>query len=297
MSPKRITSLRPLAYLFWALLLVLGGVLAWLVLGADENSGVGQDGASGEGCTPASPCLALVVDDLGRDLRVLERLLRLQAPITYGVLPHAKHTDRAVRIIRQRGRELIAHLPMRPLDTNTLTDEALVLGMDGPLETVLHECINRVPGAVGVSNHMGSQLTQQVGAMARVMRVLKKRTLYVLDSRTTLRTVVCAEARRLQIPCLDRDLFLDHEPGPENVKLQLHKAVKRARQRGWAVAIAHPKTDSVAVLEQFLRNPGVRVVPLSTLISKAGMGGSGKPGAGDMVRRSSGAGGKQGPEK
>ena len=285
MSPKRITSLRPLAYAFWALLLLLGGALAWLVFGADQMGGPRQGGAEAGQCTPGSPCLALVIDDLGRDLPLLERLLRLQAPITYGVLPHAKHTDRAVRAIRQRGKEIMAHLPMRPLDTNTLTDEALVLGMDGPLETVLTESLNRVPGAVGVSNHMGSQLTQQVGAMSRVIKVLKKRKLWVLDSRTTLRSVVCAEARRARVPCLERDVFLDHKPGKGNFQFQLRKALTRARQHGWAVAIAHPRPDSVEMLEKFLRKPGVQVVSLSALVSREGLGSAATPPGGGVVRR------------
>ena len=286
MSPKRITSLRPLAYAFWALLLLLGGVLAWLVFGSDKGGGLDQDSATAKVCTPGSPCLALVVDDLGRDFPMLERLLRLEAPLTFGVLPHAKHTDRAVRTIRQRGREFIVHLPMRPLDTNTLTDEALVLGMDGPLETVLTECLNRVPGAAGVSNHMGSQLSQQVGAMARVMRVLKKRKLWALDSRTTLRSVICAEARRARVPCLERDVFLDHKPAKADIRFQLRKALTRARQRGWAVAIAHPRPGSVEVLEQFLRNPGVRVVPLSALVTREGLSGASTTPTGGVVKRS-----------
>ena len=65
----------------------------------------------------------------------------------------------------------------------------------------------------------------------------------------------------------------------------------------WAVAIAHPKPESVAVLEQFLRDPGVRMVPLSTLAPRSGGGTSSTPRAGDLVRRSSTSGGKHAPEK
>ena len=169
---------------------------------------------------------------------------------------------------------------MRPLDTGAVSDEALVLGMDGPLETVLLECLNRIPGAVGVSNHMGSQLTQQVGAMTRVMRLVKKRRLWALDSRTTLRSVMCSEARRQRIPCLDRDVFLDHDPGLANIQFQLRKAVARAKQRGWAIAIGHPYPETVGILESFLRRPGVQIVPVSALVSRLGLkadnGGGGK---------------------
>ncbi len=267
--PKRITRLRPLAYIFWLLVLILGGLLIYL-LRTDGGSELGPDGAPRTGCTPATPCLALVVDDIGRDVPTLERILRLQAPLTLGVLPHAAHTARSVRLIRDRGREMIVHLPMRPNDTNAVTDEALVLGMDGPLETVLKECLNRVSGAVGISNHMGSQFTQQVGAMARVMREVRKRNLWALDSRTSLRSVLCAEARRQSVPCVDRDIFVDHEPGVQHARLQLEKAVTRARKRGWAVAIAHPHQESVEVLERFLRRPPLHLVPLSVLARQFG---------------------------
>jgi len=217
-------------------------------------------------CTPESPCLALVIDDVGRDLRPLRRLLALPLDLTYSVLPHARLTQQSLEAIRQRGREVILHLPMAPQDSARITDEQVVLGRDGPLEAAMLQCLAKIPQTAGVNNHMGSALSKDPRLTRRVLEVLKPRSLWFLDSRTVAGSRFCGQASELGVRCIERDFFLDDPPGPSAVRLRLAEAVDLARRRGWAVAIGHPLSSTVDALQKLRVGSRVRVVRLSMVI-------------------------------
>jgi hypothetical protein len=186
---------------------------------------------------------------VGRDLAALERLLAVRLDLTYSVLPDGRHTAAALEAIRAHGREILLHMPMAPVDPGRITDEKVVLGRDEPLEEALDSSLERVPDAVGVNNHMGSALCQDAPAVRRVLRRLGQQNLWFLDSRTSARSVFCQQAKPLGVPCIERDVFLDHPPEPGALHRQLVAVVGTARQRGWAVAIAHPHPETVELLK------------------------------------------------
>ena len=204
-------------------------------------------------CSPEHPCLALVIDDVGRDLDALEELLALRLDLTFSVLPHARHTEQSLAAIRRRSREILIHLPMAPTDLSRITDETVVLGRDAPLERVLDACLDQVPDAVGASNHMGSRLSAMPEAVSRVLRGIKRRGLWFLDSRTTGQSLFCSRARTVGVGCVERDLFLDDPPRAESVAGRLAEAVALARKRGSAVAIGHPLPATIALLRRMDR--------------------------------------------
>lgn len=201
-------------------------------------------------CSPARPCLAVVVDDVGRDPAALRRLLALRLDLTFSVLPHARHTVASLAAIRSRGREILLHLPMAPTDPGRITDEEVVLGRDGTPEQALAACLERVPDAVGVNNHMGSAVSRSPELAGRLLQQLARRGLWFLDSRTISNSVLCSTASTLGVGCVERDLFLDDPPGPKSVSRRLAEALRLARERGKAVVIAHPLPDTVRALDR-----------------------------------------------
>ena len=58
--------------------------------------------------------VALVIDDLGRSVDDLNTLRDLDIPISYAVLPFEEQTPQVVSELRQRGVEILLHLPMEP---------------------------------------------------------------------------------------------------------------------------------------------------------------------------------------
>jgi hypothetical protein len=264
-STRRITTLRPL-------LLALGAV-------ATATAGVGTATVLRSGpaphpvgprvvCSPALPCLAVVVDDVGRDLSALRRLLALDAELTFSVLPHAAATGPSLAAIRRARREVMLHLPMAPLDRTRVSDEPVVLGLhERPLADATAACLQAVPDAVAFNNHMGSALTRDPAALRSALGPVRRTKIAALDSRTAEGSRLCEVARELGIRCLARDLFLDDPPRADVIHSAWLEAVRRARQRGWAVVIAHPELATLELLPGLLgQTRGVRIVRYSDLL-------------------------------
>lgn len=226
--------------------------------------------------------LAIVIDDVGRELYLFEQLLALRYPLTFSVLPgstYALGVQLRLRDDARRPREIMLHLPMEPIDPAMMRAgaeaEEIFLGISDPparLRTKVEDALSRVPAAVGVNNHMGSALTPRHEAMVEVMAVLQGRGLFFLDSRTIAATQAETAAREAGVPTLPRDVFLDHDPSAEAIEAALDEAAHRSREAP-VVAIAHPSAEVVEVLARrlpALHAQGVVVYPVSRLLAARG---------------------------
>jgi polysaccharide deacetylase 2 family uncharacterized protein YibQ len=205
------------------------------------------------GVSTARRRVALVVDDLGRNVAVLDALARLGVPLSYSVLPFESRTSEVVARLRQRGLEILCHLPMEARNGADPGPGALTSHMgDRELVRQTQAALAAVPGAVGVNNHMGSLLSEDPRAMATILRVLRRRGLFFLDSRTSSDTVGYVLARSMGIPAAERRVFLDRDPSPTSIRHQFDRLLELARQEGQAVAIGHPRDTTLRVLQEEL---------------------------------------------
>jgi hypothetical protein len=224
--------------------------------------------------------LAIVIDDVGRELHLFEQLLALRFPLSFAVLPgavYAPGVQLRLRGDRRRPRDILLHLPCEPEDAAKMTADAaegeqfLRVG-DPPerLRSALVAALARVPAAVGVSNHMGSRLTAERAAMDALMPELRARGLFFFDSMTTPASEVGPAAEAAGVPTLARDIFLDVDPTPGAVLAQLELAAQRARDRP-VVIIAHPSQAVVEVLREALprlHRDGIGVYPLREILAR-----------------------------
>lgn len=217
--------------------------------------------------------LALVVDDLGRDLAEVERLLAISVPMSYAILPFEPETERVALRLRQAGAEVLVHLPMEAEGGGDPGPGAVVEGLSSRRITKRTEAaIDAVPGATGLNNHMGSRITADEHAMGAILDVVARRGLFFLDSRTTAGTGAFDWARARGIAAAKRDVFLDDDPSPEAVAAQFTAWIDAARANGAAIAIGHPREATLAVLERELpraRAAGFELVPVSYLLERS----------------------------
>lgn len=223
--------------------------------------------------------LAIVIDDVGRELHVLEKLISLRYRLTFAILPGSVYaTGAQLRLAadRRRYREALLHLPMEPLDGTQMhegaeaTESFLQTSDDAKtLREKTAAALERVPAAIGVNNHMGSKLTADREAMDAVMSELSERELFFLDSRTHASTQAIAAAEHAGVPAISRQVFLDNDLDREQMRAQLLEAA-RLSKLGPTVAIGHPSADLYEVLLETLPallDEGVSIEPLSHVLA------------------------------
>jgi polysaccharide deacetylase 2 family uncharacterized protein YibQ len=218
------------------------------------------------------PMLAIVIDDMGYDVKIDMALIGLEAPLSFAFLPYAPHTAELSRIVLKKGRELLVHLPLeavnRKIDPGPGT---LTLDMDhASTVSGLRKAIGRVKGASGLNNHMGSAYTADRTHMIWLVEELKHEGMFLLDSRTTKLTVAYDTAREMGLPTTWRDVFLDHRTDEQSIKKELVRALKIASRNGSAVAIGHPHATTLRVLYRELPRirKYVKIVPVSRLLCR-----------------------------
>jgi len=219
------------------------------------------------------PVIAIVIDDMGLDRTRSGAILEIEGPLTVSVMTYATDLQGWVKRAHEAGHEVIAHVPMEPLNRKENAGPGmLTVAMDdNTIRTTLAGSLDKWKGYVGINNHMGSRFTLDKQRMAVVMEELKARGLFWLDSRTTNDSVGPAAAKAAGLPYVARDVFLDVESTVPAVTAQLDRLIATAKSRGRAIAIGHPHDATISVLKQVLptlSDRGVVLVPVTEVLKR-----------------------------
>ncbi len=224
---------------------------------------------------PGEPArMVLVMDDMGQSMPAARQVLALACPVTFAVWPDSGHARETARAAHEAGNEVIVHLPMEPLGYPGVKPgpNALMVGADAAsVERTVRAALDKVPYAAGLNNHMGSRFTQDSAGVQAVLRVLREKNLMALDSLTHPASVFYAQASRMGLDALKRDVFLDVTAKKDVVLRQLRAAEKVALLTGQAIAIGHPLPETLAALKEWsrTRNGQVTMVRLADLTLRA----------------------------
>lgn len=221
---------------------------------------------------PPRYSIAIVVDDLGLDNKAAEELLRLDVPLTFSILPLRPFSRRIAQRAHAEGREVILHLPLEPkgYPLKDSGNGTLFVSMgEKELLRQLREDLEAVPYIKGVSNHMGSRFMEHGEKVRLVLRELKRKNLFFLDSLTTPKSKGFRIAQELGLKTGKRRLFLDNEIEVKDIKIQLARLIRIARARGKAIGICHPYPSTITALKEMIpkfQAEGVAIVPLSQIL-------------------------------
>jgi polysaccharide deacetylase 2 family uncharacterized protein YibQ len=188
--------------------------------------------------------LSLIIDDLGQNLPRDRRVLALPGPVTTAIMPDTPHATEFAREAHRAGKIVILHMPMDPATGPFAWHPELPVD---ELEKRLNAAFKMVPYTSGINNHM--------------------------DSRTSAQTVAAAEAQKIGLASVSRDVFLDDEPTETAIFTQLQTAISLARKQGSAVMIGHPYPQTLAVLERELpklKAQGIDWIDIKLMISVRG---------------------------
>jgi uncharacterized protein len=216
--------------------------------------------------------VAIVIDDLGQDLKQAREIVSLPAKVTVAVMPKLAQSKQVAALAKQHNREVLLHLPMEYRSKNGKPAPGMLRSDMTPMEflATVSDDVESVPGADGINNHEGSALTENKEAMKFLMAELKARNLMFLDSFTSPKSVAYDTAREFGLKSGKRDVFLDNDSdNAASIRKQLDELVEIARKNGKAIGICHPHPVTIAELKKWIaeaKASGVEIVPVSRLM-------------------------------
>ncbi len=217
------------------------------------------------------PTIAIIIDDLGEQKIAGDRAIRLPGPVACAFLPHTQFGPEQATRAHAQGKEILLHLPLQPGATARAYPTAITLQTGhAEMDAYVRSALESVPFVSGVNNHQGSLLTETPMHMEWLMTELKSLGgLYFVDSRTSTNSVAFRMARARGVPAAERSIFLDDTPTEPAIRSQLDLLIAHARRNGRALAIGHPYSQTLKVLEAALPRlaaEGIQLVSPSELI-------------------------------
>ena len=217
------------------------------------------------------PRIAIIMDDMGGSMKTFQELLGLGLDVTPSILPETHNATEGALLMQKAGREYMIHIPMQPKDYPRLSPgpNALLLGeSEMRIRQLVRHYMEKVPGAAGGNNHMGSAFTLQREPMHVVLDELKHNGQFFIDSKTIAGSVGYDEARKMGLPTAARNIFLDNEENVDYIRQQLRKMLRLSEDKGEVVAICHPYPQTLEALrleQPWLLQQQVDFVPASAL--------------------------------
>ncbi|MDO9548078.1 MAG: divergent polysaccharide deacetylase family protein [Candidatus Marinimicrobia bacterium] len=203
------------------------------------------------------PKLAIVIDDFGySNSEVIKRYFQVSEKLTLSVIPGHRYSRWAASEGKKFNKEIIVHMPMEPeRQEYSLGEDQYMIRQtmrSFEVEQRISAAMVELPEAVGMNNHMGSLATADTDVMKMVIKSLKEKGLFFVDSFTSPRSVAYEVAKLQGLPSACRSVFLDNNKDKSEIQAQFEKAIEVAKRRGSAIAIGHVYLETLEVLERLI---------------------------------------------
>ena len=195
------------------------------------------------------PKLVLIIDDIAvKEHADMVRSIGLR--VTPSIFPATRTHPDTPQIAR--GFEFfMIHLPMQAQHFGR--PEIGTLNIGDSFESILAR-VQKVradfPRAKFINNHTGSKFTSDAESMIKAYEAFERTGFTFVDSRTIASSVVAKIAKKYGKPYIARDVFLDDDTAKSSVKKRLKEAVELAKRRGFAIAIGHPKKNTIDAIKE-----------------------------------------------
>jgi len=217
------------------------------------------------------PKVAIIIDDLGYQKEIAERILNLNFPVTISVLPFLSHSQSVAQMAKEKGMTVLLHLPMEPHNSNVNPGQGAIfttMSEEEIINKVTSNLLN-LPNVDGINNHMGSKLTENEEIMRIILSEIKQRGMFFVDSVTSPNSVGYRLSKEMGIKTAYRSVFLDNEKDIDYIRNQVKLLKEYAIRNGSAIAIGHPYCYTLEVLDEMdylLQSEGIEIVKLETLL-------------------------------
>jgi len=187
-----------------------------------------------------APRLAIVLFGFGDDVDEARRCYDLKVPFAVAIVPGARSSGPLFRAARERGREVVLHLPLEPVNYPQLDPgpgTLLVTMKPDRITGTVRRWLEQSRPVVAVANHMGSLATQDMTLMGAIYRELRREHLPFVHVAPAAGAVCRSLAAEAGVIYDEPDAVLDVEARARTTRsldAGWSRALERARARGHA---------------------------------------------------------------
>lgn len=216
--------------------------------------------------------IAIIVDDVGYTKKI-KPYLELDIPLTYAIIPKLAYSTFLAQEFERSEIPYIIHMPMEPesYPENDPGEIALLTGMNKvKIKGKLNAALKSVEGAPGLNNHMGSKFTSDSESMNILLKIIKEKDMFFVDSNTSGKTVGYEIALKLGVPTVKNNFYLDNKNDYDYIIKRLGKLKKLALKRKKTVVICHMTRKNTAIaLKDYIgeiRKAGIEFVYVKDIL-------------------------------
>lgn len=216
--------------------------------------------------------LAVIIDDCGYDVDLVQRLVNLHAPFSFAIIPYRDFSSDSLHVINGGGQVAMLHLPMEPMNASAMSEgkSTVLTSMDDKrIMQLTREMVESLPGISGVNNHQGSKATSDERTMRAVLKELKRQGLFFVDSNTYAKSLGDKLAAGMGVPTGRNNIFLDNSTNEDEIIKKIWQAAAIADKYGSAIAICHARPHTVNAWEQVIdevKASGLKLVPVTEVL-------------------------------
>ncbi|MCZ6149693.1 divergent polysaccharide deacetylase family protein [Campylobacter ureolyticus] len=194
------------------------------------------------------PKLVIIIDDVASYNHINE-IKKINLKLTPSLMPASSDFPNTPKIAKNLDLYMI-HLPLEALNYNS--NSIKTLKTNDSFEEIskeIYKIRKDFPNAKFINNHTGSKFTSNKKAVIKLLDALDKYGFIFVDSKTISNSKVEEVLKSKNQKYIFRDVFLDNTQNLKDIENELKKAVQIAKKRGFAIAIGHPKKQTLKVLK------------------------------------------------
>jgi len=202
---------------------------------------------------------------------VLESLRSLGRPVAVAILPGRPHSQAIAREASVQGMEVLLDLPMEPYrypEVDPGPGAVLMSTREGEIRRLVARHLEALPGVVGVTNHMGSRLTEDRAHMRAILSEVAARRLFLVDGYTSNWSVAYDEARAMGVRAARRHIAVEQGRGEGAERASWSEVTTWTERHGEAIVIVHSRPETLRLLQEYIPRweaTGLKLVLVSEL--------------------------------
>lgn len=201
------------------------------------------------------PKIAIIIDDWGYNNKNFEYLSGIKQPFTVAVLPGHKYSEEVCIKASKNKKEILLHLPMQPKKNMPVEKNTIKKNMsENEIIYVLNKALSETKYVTGINNHEGSAVTEDKRIMGILIKFLKEKGMFFVDSKTSDNTVGFSLAFKNNVPAAIRDVFLDNKKEKNYILEQMNLLKKIAKKKGYAIGIGHCNSVTLKTIADEIDN-------------------------------------------